>query len=261
MRNKAYLGLTKHYNEYFPGSFAPILSSDLFEAVQKRFQERSHPRKTKKGHNFPFTGLFHCVCGSMITAQWCTGKMGGRYRYYRCTKKKGKCDQKYLREDLLVLQLKEQLQKISLPDDWTDYMLRKTDEWNNEVKVSSGSLLEQIKKNERETEQKLDELVTLYLDGDIPKENYLSKKNELLKQKVSLTQRKESARAERKNWVEPLREWILDMKKATQLQSSDNFFEIRDYFKKTGTNQQLRDKSVSISFCPPTEFALTQKPN
>ena len=260
LTNKAYLGLTKHRDEYFPGSFAPILSSELFEAVQKRFKERSHPRKTKKGHNFPFTGLFHCAeCGSMITAQWCTGKMGVKYRYYRCTKKKGKCEQKYLREDLVVLQLKEQLQKISLPDDWTDYMLRKTDEWNNEEKVSSGSLLEQIKTNERETEQKLDELVTLYLDGDIPKENYLSKKNELLKQKVSLTQKKESARAERKNWVEPLREWILDMKKATQLQSSDNFFEIRDYFKKIGTNSQLRDKSVSFSFCPPTEFALNSK--
>ncbi|MFZ4500544.1 MAG: hypothetical protein ACOYMZ_03590 [Minisyncoccia bacterium] len=45
------------------------------------------------------------------------------------------------------------------------------------------------------------------------------------------------------------------MKKATQLQSTDNFFEIRDYFKKIGTNSQLRDKSVSVSFCPPTEFA------
>jgi hypothetical protein len=138
-------------------------------------------------------------------------------------------------------------------------MLRKTDEWNKEEKVSSGSLLGQMKDNERETEQKLDELVSLYLDGDIPKENYLSKKNELLKQKVSLTQRKESARAERKNWVEPLREWILDMKKATQLLSCDNFFEIRDYFKKIGTNSQLRDKSISVSFCPPTEFAFNSK--
>jgi site-specific DNA recombinase len=87
LSNKAYLGLTKHFNEYFPGSFAPILSHDLFEAVQKRLQERSHPRKSKKNHNFPFTGLLHCgECGSMITAQWATGKMGGRYRYYRCTK-------------------------------------------------------------------------------------------------------------------------------------------------------------------------------
>ena len=84
------------------------------------------------------------------------------------------------------------------------------------------------------------------------------KKNELLKQKVSLAQKMDSARAVRKNWVEPLREWILDIKKATQLKTSDNFFEIRDYFKKIGTNSQLRDKSVSVSFCPLTEFARTQ---
>ena len=256
LSNKAYLGLTKHYNEYFPGSFAPILSHDLFEAVQKRLQERSHPRKSKKSHNFPFTGLFRCgECESMITAQWTTGKMGVRYRYYRCTKKKGNCEQKYLREDAVVLQLKERLEQIALPDEWTDYMLSKVDEWDKSEKTSSGSLLGRIKDNERETEQKLDELVSLYLDGDIPKENYLIKKNKLLKQKVSLAQKMDSARAEKKNWVEPLREWILDMKKATQLQSTDNFFEIRDYFKKIGTNSQLRDKSVSVSFCPPTEFA------
>jgi len=245
LTNKAYLGLTKHKGEYFPGSFAPIISPTLFEAVQTRLKERARPRKTKVGHNFPFSGLLRCgECGSMITAQWAKGN-GGRYRYYRCTKKKGKCEQKYLREDLLVLQLKEQLQKISLPDDWTDYMLRKTDEWNNEVKVLSGSLLGRIKDNERETQKKLDDLVSLYLDGDIPKENYLTKKNELLKEKVSLAGKLTSARADRNNWVEPLRGWILDIKKATQLVSCDNFFEIRDYFKKTGTNQQLRDKSVS----------------
>ena len=81
-----------------------------------------------------------------------------------------------------------------------------------------------------------------------------------MKQKVSLANKINSAREERNNWVEPLREWILDMKKATQLVSSDNFFEIRDYFKKIGTNPQLRDKSVSVSFCPPTEFAFSQKP-
>ena len=195
----------------------------------------------------------------MITAQWTTGKMGVRYRYYRCTKKKGKCSQLYLQEDALVLQLKERLEQIALPDEWTDYMLKKTDEWEKEEKHSSGSQLGRIKDNERETEQKLGELVSLYLDGDIPKENYIFKKNELLKQKVSLAQKMDSARADRKNWVEPLREWILDMKKATQLVSSDNFFEIRDYFKKAGTNLQLRDKSVSVSFCPPTEFACARK--
>ncbi len=137
-------------------------------------------------------------------------------------------------------------------DDETDGRIK-------QEKISSGNQLGRIKNNERETEQKLDELVSLYLDGDIPKENYIFKKNELLKQKVSLAQKMDSARADRKNWVEPLREWILDIKKATQLKTSDNFFEIRDYFKKIGTISRLRDKSVSISFCPPTEFACTRK--
>ena len=260
LSNKSYLGLTKHYDEYFPGSFVPILSRDLFEAVQKRLTERGRPRKTKVRHHFPFTGLFRCgECESMITAQWCTNRFGTKYRYYRCTKKNGKYGQEYLREDRLVLQLKEHLQKISLPDEWTDWMTKQTDEWEKDEKSSSGTLLVQLKEYERETEQKLSELVNLYPDGDIPKENYLAKKNELLKEKVSLNEKLKSARAERKNWVEPLREWILDIKKATQLTSSDNFFEIKDYFKKIGTNSVLREKSVSISFCPPTEFACARK--
>ena len=260
LTNKAYIGLVKHHDEWFQGNFVPIISINLFEAVQKRLKEKSRPRKTKAGHNFPFTGLFRCgECGSMITAQWATGNSGERYRYYRCTKKKENCSQRYLREDKMIFQLKEQLQKITLPDEWIKFMEEKTDEWEKEVKISSGSYVGQIKDNERETQKKLDNLITIYLDGDIPKENYLAKKNKLLKQKVSLAQKMDSARVERNNWVEPLRKWILDIKKATQLISSDNFFEIRDYFKKIGTNQILRDKSISISFCPPTEFIYARR--
>ena len=261
LTNKAYIGLVKHHGEFFPGSFEPIISPDLFEAVQIRLKERARPRKTKVDHNFPFTGLLRCgECGSMITAQWVKGN-GGRYRYYRCTKKKGNCSQQYLREDLLVQQLKELLQGITLPDEWLKYMSEKIDEMEKETKVSSGSYIGRIKDNERETQKKLDDLITLYLDGDIPKENYLTKKNDLLRQKVSLAHKMDSARVDRNNRVEPLRKWILDIKKATQLVSSDNFFEIRDYFKKIGSNHKLCDKSVSISFCPPTEFVLKQKLN
>ena len=261
LTNKAYIGLVKHHSEWYAGSFAPIISADLFEAVQKRLKERSRPRKSKIHHNFPFTGLFRCgECNSMITAQWATNRFDTKYRYYRCTKKKN-CSQGYLREDKLVFQLKELLQRISLPDDWIEYMMKKSDEWEKEVKVSSGSVVGQIKEREREIQQKLDNLITLYLDGDIPKESYLAKKDELLKQKVSLANKIDSAREERKNWIEPLREWILDTKKATHLSSSPNYHEIRDFVRRVGTNPQMRDKSVSVSFCPPTEFAFSQKPD
>ena len=260
LTNRAYLGFTKHYDEYFPGSFAPILSPTLFEAVQKKLEERAHPRKSSASHNFPFTGLFRCgECHSMITAQWCTGKSGNRYRYYRCTKKNGHCSQRYLQEDALALQLKEQLQSVSLPNDWADWMLGQVENWDKVDKQSSGSRAERMKTQSKDTERKLDALVDLHLNGDIEREIYLRKKDVLMRQKLSLANQISSDRRGRKNWVEPLRKWILDSKQAGFLASSTNLHEIRNFVRSFGTNPAMQDKTISISFCPPSDFARIQK--
>ena len=260
LSNRAYLGLVKHHGEFFPGSFAPILSPTLFEAVQKVLERRAHPRHSKISHNFPFTGLFRCAeCDSMISAQWATGKCGGRYRYYRCSKKRSVCLQKYLREDLLVSQVREQLQGVSLPESWAEYMLQKVDVLQSEESHASGSRLGQMKEDLKGVEAKLDALVDLYLNKDIEREIYLVKKDVLMRQKLSLHAKSSSVQAERKNWVEPLRKWILDSKRAGFLASSENLHEMRDFLRSFGTNPALKDKTISISFCPPSEFARARK--
>ena len=260
LSNRAYLGLVKHHGEFFPGSFAPILSPTLFEAVQKVLERRAHPRHSKISHNFPFTGLFRCAeCDSMISAQWATGKCGGRYRYYRCSKKRSVCLQKYLREDLLVSQVREQLQGVSLPESWAEYMLQKVDVLQSEESHASGSRLGQMKEDLKGVEAKLDALVDLYLNKDIEREIYLVKKDVLMRQKLSLHAKSSSVQAERKNWVEPLRKWILDSKRAGFLATSENLHEMRDFLRSFGTNPLLQDKTISISFCPPSTFASTSK--
>ena len=256
LTNRAYLGFTLHHGEYFPGSFAPILSPTLIEAVQKRLKERARPRHSRVLHDFPFTGLFRCgECHSMITAQWATGRWGGKYRYYRCTKKNGVCLQKYLQEDALAFQIKGQLQSVSLPDDWADYMLGKVENWDKVDKQSSGSRTEQMKSNRKEIERKLDALVDLHLNGDIERETYIAKKDVLMRQKLSLDADLSSVRRGRKNWVEPLRKWILDSQRAGFLASSTNYAEIRKFVRSFGTNPAMRDKTISISFCPPSALA------
>ena len=260
LSNRAYLGLVKHHGEFFPGSFAPILSPTLFEAVQKVLERRAHPRHSKISHNFPFTGLFRCAeCDSMISAQWATGKCGGRYRYYRCSKKHGVCKQQYLREDPLVSQVREQLKGVSLPESWAEYMLQKVDVLQSEESHASGSRLGQMKEDLKGVEAKLDALVDLYLNKDIEREIYLVKKDVLMRQKLSLHAKSSSVQAERKNWVEPLRKWILDSKRAGFLATSENLHEMRDFLRSFGTNPLLQDKTISISFCPPSEFARTHK--
>jgi hypothetical protein len=255
LTNRAYLGFTKHRDEYFDGSFASILSPTLFETVQTKLATRATPRKSKQTHDFPFTGLFRCgECHSMITAQWATGKCGGRYRYYRCTKKSGYCSQGYLREDLLASQVKAQLKTVSLPEAWTGYMLKKVEAWEHEEKFASGNRLEGLKQELKSLETKLDTLIDLHLSGDIERETYLKKKDALMREKVSLRSKASAQRAERKEWVEPLRKWILDSKHGGILAEASEYTEIRDFVRTFGTNPVLRDKTISISFCPPSVF-------
>ena len=260
LTNRAYLGLVKHHGEYFPGSFAPLLSPTLFEAVQKKLSERSRPRNSRKSHNFPFTGLFRCgECGSMITAQWCTGKCGGRYRYYHCTKKKGVCSQKYVQEEALALQVKEQLQSVSLPEAWADFMLTETEKMEKVASHASGTRLLQMKDELKGLEAKMDALVDLHLNGDIERDIYLAKKDAFMRLKLSLQDKLSSARDERKNWIEPLRKWILDSKRAGFLATSAKYAEIRDFARSFGTNPALTDKTISISFGPPSLFVKQSK--
>ncbi len=260
LTNRAYLGFTKHANEYFPGSFAPILSSRQFEAVQTILASREKRRKKRGTHNFPFANLFRCAeCGSMFTAQWATGKSGGKYRYYRCTKKKGVCSQRYVREDVLLAQVKERLQTISLSDKYTGWMLNKVGEWEREETTVSGSEIQHLSSEIKASEEGMDKLVSTYLDGDIPKENYLKRKDILMRSLATLQEKKKDVERGRKNWIEPLREWVLDIQQATVLDSSDDLQEISDFVRKVGTNPCIEHKSMSFKIPSPSEYTAQMR--
>jgi DNA invertase Pin-like site-specific DNA recombinase len=151
LTNKVYLGLIVHNGETYEGGFPAIVSRATFEKVQEVLKNRAKPRHSKKRHYFPFTGLLKCgECGAAITAQWAHGK-GGTYRYYRCTKRLGSCSQSYLREDLLTEQLKTEISKVALCEDWKEKMLAKVEMWEKENIQSSQSFAQNLEKKIKET--------------------------------------------------------------------------------------------------------------
>ena len=259
LTNRAYLGFVKHRGEWFDGNFEPLVSPQLFEAVQKILKVRECPRKTRKNHDFPFRSLFRCgECGSMFTAQYAHGN-GGIYRYYRCTKKKGECSQGYLREDILVFQLKERLQTISLCDRYTDWMLAKIDEWEREETAVSQSDVQNLSTKIKASEERMEKLVSAYLDGDIPKASYLTRKDEIMRSLAALKAKMKDFERGENQWVEPLRKWVSDTKQAAFLSSSDNFYEIASFVKKIGTNHAVRDKTARFSVPAPSDFAASRR--
>jgi hypothetical protein len=254
LTNKVYLGLIVHNGETYEGCFPAIVSRATFEKVQEVLKNRAKPRHSKKRHYFPFTGLLTCgECGAAITAQWAHGN-GGTYRYYRCTKRLGSCSQRYLREDLLVEQLKDKISKVALCEDWKEKMLAKVEMWEKENIQSSQSFAQNLEKEIKETEQKLDKLVNAFLDGSIEKETYLAKKDELIKTKTDLNKRKADFGRKGNNWIEPLKEWILSAHHAEKLASSNDFDEIKSFAEKIGTNRRLLDRKLIFDFVRSFDF-------
>ena len=254
LTNQVYLGIIVHNGESYEGGFPAIVSRATFEAVQKVMKQRARPRKSKKRHNFPFIGLFTCgECGGAITAQYAHGN-GGTYRYYRCTKKLGKCTQGYLREDLLAEQLKLRLQNVALCDEWAEKMLAKVEVWEKDNAQSSQSFAQNLDERIKETETKLDKLVNAFLDGTIEKETYLVKKDELIKTKTDLNKRKSDFGRKGNNWIEPLRNWIKDAHHAKKLALSKDFYEIKIFAEKIGTNRQMLGRKVQFGLRPPFDL-------
>ena len=105
----------------------------------------------------------------------------------------------------------------------------------------------------------MDKLVGAYLDGDIPREIYIKKKDEIMRTTLALKQEKKDFGHQGNNWVEPLREWILDTKQATFLSSSSNFGEIASFVKKVGTNPTVRDKSARFGAPVPSQFVAKRR--
>ncbi len=259
LTNRAYLGFVKHHGEWFDGNFEPLVSPQLFEAAQRVLKVRECPRKTRKNHDFPFRSLFRCgECGSMFTAQFAHGN-GGTYRYYRCTKKRGVCSQGYLREDILVFQLRERLQSISLCEKYADWMLAKINEWEREETAVSQSDVQNLSAKIKASEERMEKLVSAYLDGDIPKASYLTRKDDVMRSLAALKAKRKDFERGENQWVEPLREWVRDTKQAAFLSSSDNFAEIASFVQKIGTNHAVRDKTARFPAPAPSEFVASRR--
>ena len=138
-------------------------------------------------------------------------------------------------------------------------MLAEIDKWTREETRASQSDVQNLATEIKASEARLEKLVSAYLDGDIPKEIYLKKKEETMRATLALKAKMKDFERGGNNWVEPLREWVLDTKQAAFLSSSADLKEIRSFAQKIGTNHSVRDKTAHFSVPPPSQFVAKRR--
>ena len=138
-------------------------------------------------------------------------------------------------------------------------MLGRVEEMKREEHSASQSGVHHLSDSIKASEARLERLVSTYLEGDIPKDIYIKKKDEIMRATLALKEKMKDADTKGNDWVEPLREWILDTKQAAFLSSSDNFAEIASFVKKVGTNPHVRDKSAHFGVPAPYRFVAERR--
>ena len=240
LKNPFYYGTFRSNGELYEGSYEPIISKKLFDDFQQVMNNRG---KRKRKHEFAFSGFMKCgKCGCLITAETQKGHI-----YYRCTKKKQTCNEKYLREEALVEQMKSVIQKVSIPDDWADNMLAELDREKESIQNEGVSFVQNLTMRRAEVEQKIDRLLDIYIESGLARDEYQAKKAKLLNEKADIDQEIRDFEQKGNNWLEPMREVILLSSQAKILLSQGDKTQIRAFLKNVGLNFMLNSKRLEIS--------------
>jgi DNA invertase Pin-like site-specific DNA recombinase len=239
LANPFYYGTFFYHGELYQGTHKPIISKKLFEKVQGIMEDKSKPKK-RSDKLYAFRGLFKCgECGCAITSETQKG-----HNYYRCTKKRIPCSQRFVREENLSEQISAILKKVSLPDKWKDKMIAILEKDQEETEKASFSFSQNLKSQIKECEEKLEKLLDAHLNNDISREEYLEKKQKILNRKIEISEKLKVFEKKGGNWLEPAKNFILASNQAQKAAVSNNLQEKADFLKKAGSNLFLTDRKI-----------------
>ena len=250
LKNHLYYGLIYFHGEFWEGKHEPIITKKLYDTVQEVMTHKSKPQHEGGLKPYVYRGLFKCAeCGCCITIETKKG-----HNYLRCTKRKGPCSQKYVREEAMTTMIKQELEKVSLPDGVANWLIAEIEKERSEDDDSSKNQIQKVNDDSTTVDVKLDKLMTAYLENALTLEEYQTAKNKLISEKQILKDKLASFGQVSTSRFEPVINFLNDCKQATILAESSDAAKIRSFFQKVGSNPLVRDRT--LVFSPRAPFAF-----
>lgn len=161
LRSRIYTGEFEWNGKVYKGKYKPIITMELWEAVQDIFENRSKGRRKKRIHDFAFSGLIQCgyTGGSLV------GDLKKeKYVYYRAIGAKGI---PYVKEEELERQFGEVLKKLHFDNDVLDWVCKALKESQTDKQQYHKETLSRLHAEYQRLENRLDTMYVDKLDGKI----------------------------------------------------------------------------------------------
>lgn len=172
LKNPFYMGdFIYKGKRYYNCRHVPLVSKELFLAVQKTIKNHTSPKTTK--HDFLYSGLIKSPNGFALAGDLKKGK----YIYYRSTDAQDK-GLKLLKEEVIDSAIENLLKNLEMPSGHANKIIELVKgmiDSNNKYDIQS---IEEITKQIKTLKNRLNQLYIDKIDGEITSEFYNEKRNE-----------------------------------------------------------------------------------
>lgn len=238
LTNPVYVGRIKWDDIDCEGSHESLVSRATFDAVHEVLERGARPKKSK--HAFPLRGLLVCgECGASVTAERQKGHV-----YYRCTKRKGSCSQRYVREEVLAAEFSRILGLINFDKDILELAVKAAKELAKSEIEREEMLRRGFAKEQGRITKTLDALTDKFVSGDVPDDIYQRRLADLRGQETAITLSLNAAGEQKWEMFEPLEKIVNVATICRDIFDKGNWADKRGLVEIIGSNWILEDGRI-----------------
>lgn len=240
----------KGSGEWYQGTHEPLITETEYDRVQILLGRRGNPRP--KTHVFAFTGLMRCgECGCTITAEEKVKRQKNgnihHYIYYHCTKRKNtSCSQGSIEVKELEAQILHLLGTIEIPQEFYEWALEVIKSENIRESEIRGVSLENQRHAYDACTKRIDSLIDMRANEEITQEEFLAKKNTILKEKERLHAILTDTDEKTTGWLERAEKLFTFARDAAQSFNGGTTQVKRNILTALGSNLTLKDEKLSV---------------
>lgn len=163
LKNPFYYGVMRYSGKLYAHKYEPLISRKLFAKVQEVNDQRTNNKTKMQNKDYTFNGLLKCGnCKCSISSYTQKGRV-----YMHCSKGKGPCATKHLKEADLVPQVAAILGKLEMNEDIVELVISELRKHHDNQQVYYANAIEQTRKEYDTIQKKLHVLYEDRLDGRI----------------------------------------------------------------------------------------------
>lgn len=198
LTNPIYYGYFKWDGAVYKGTHAPLINKSLFDRVQ----EVLHPKagRLHRGkYQWAFQGILSCGhCGCALTAELKKGK----YVYYHCTGYRGKCPEKYVREEVLDQQVVKILQSIQIPPDILIWILAALRQNQKDESQYHAEMVKALQSQHQKLQNRMEQMYVDKLDGKVSQDFYDQKSMDWLGEQEEILKKIDLHRTASRSYIQ-----------------------------------------------------------